>query len=286
MKRYFCAVAFMALGLFCGTSNGQLEITLDVVQDAGYFGAGFNGDGVPSFASQNMGAHTHAPVGKTHGDRLNRGAFQFDIAGLITSSAAVTGATFEFEVTVQGGPEGQEGVNFDLHRLLNEWDEGTGGSNVGEDTGDGITWANATATDLRTKLGGDFEAMSLGATFVGGPDDYTISSDDLASYVQNVLNGSTNDSGLLLKANPETVDGSAARVTTREANNGARLVVQFNATILLADVNLDGGVNLLDVLPFIDRISNRIFQFEADCNEDGTVDLLDVATFVQILQGK
>ena len=286
MKRCFSAVAFMALGLFCGTSNGQLEITLDVVQDAGYFGAGFNGDGVPSFASQNMGAHTHAPVGKTHGDRLNRGAFQFDIAGLITSSAAVTGATFEFEVTVQGGPEGQEGVNFDLHRLLNDWDEGTGVTNVGEDTGDGITWANATATDLRTKLGGDFEAMSLGATFVGGPDDYTISSDDLASYVQNVLNGSANDSGLLLKANPETVDGSAARVTTREANNGARLVVQFNATILLADVNLDGGVNLLDVLPFIDRISNRIFQFEADCNEDGTVDLLDVATFVQILQGK
>ena len=55
--------------------------------------------------------------------------------------------------------------------------------------------------------------------------------------------------------------------------------------VLLGDVNLDGIVNLLDVAPFVDRVSNGVFQSEADVNQDGLVNLLDVAPFVQILTG-
>ena len=55
--------------------------------------------------------------------------------------------------------------------------------------------------------------------------------------------------------------------------------------VLLGDVNLDGFVNLLDVAPFVDRVSNGVFQAEADVNQDGLVNLLDVAPFVQILTG-
>ena len=50
--------------------------------------------------------------------------------------------------------------------------------------------------------------------------------------------------------------------------------------ILLGDVNLDGVVDLLDVAPFVELISNSQFQQEADINQDGQVNLLDVAPFV------
>lgn len=55
--------------------------------------------------------------------------------------------------------------------------------------------------------------------------------------------------------------------------------------ILLGDVNLDGAVNLLDVDPFIDRLSTGTFQAEADINQDGQVNLLDVGPFIELLAG-
>ena len=55
--------------------------------------------------------------------------------------------------------------------------------------------------------------------------------------------------------------------------------------VLLGDVNLDGEVNLLDVQPFVDIITDNGFQAEADVNQDGSVDLLDVAEFVLLLTG-
>ena len=51
------------------------------------------------------------------------------------------------------------------------------------------------------------------------------------------------------------------------------------------DINLDGELNLLDVAPFVDLLTNGNFQPQADLNEDGTVDLLDVAPLVEILIG-
>ena len=51
----------------------------------------------------------------------------------------------------------------------------------------------------------------------------------------------------------------------------------------IGDVNQDGIVNLLDVSPFADVISEGKYQNEADINWDGTVDLLDVEPFVNLL---
>ena len=62
------------------------------------------------------------------------------------------------------------------------------------------------------------------------------------------------------------------------------LVLLNQSGVLLGDVNLDGAVNLLDVGPFIQVISNE-FQCEADVNQDGAVNLLDVQPFVDILTG-
>ena len=52
---------------------------------------------------------------------------------------------------------------------------------------------------------------------------------------------------------------------------------------LLGDINGDGLINLLDVQPFVDLLTNNLFQVEADINGDGVVDLLDVQPFVDLL---
>ena len=53
--------------------------------------------------------------------------------------------------------------------------------------------------------------------------------------------------------------------------------------VLLGDVNLDGVVDLLDVQPFVTRLTDGEFQAEADVNQDGILNLLDVQPFVSLL---
>ena len=53
--------------------------------------------------------------------------------------------------------------------------------------------------------------------------------------------------------------------------------------VALGDVNGDGVVNLLDVQPFVNAISNGTFLPAADTNLDGVVNLLDVEGFIELL---
>ena len=54
---------------------------------------------------------------------------------------------------------------------------------------------------------------------------------------------------------------------------------------MVGDVNCDGSVDLLDVGPFVDTITNGVFNAKADVNGDGEVNLLDVGPFVDLLSG-
>ena len=58
-----------------------------------------------------------------------------------------------------------------------------------------------------------------------------------------------------------------------------------NATLdcILGDTNADGLINLLDVQPFVEAISDGTFLPAADINQDGAVNLLDVGPFVELL---
>ena len=58
-----------------------------------------------------------------------------------------------------------------------------------------------------------------------------------------------------------------------------------SASFLLGDVNGDGAVNLLDVTPFVNALSNGKYISAADVNQDGNLDLLDVQPFVDLLTG-
>lgn len=83
-----------------------------------------------------------------------------------------------------------------------------------------------------------------------------------------------------------TPDSRTAYITTSyfpAAGNYGYLYAIDIGTVIYGDVNLDGVVNLLDVAPFIDRVSTGEYQAEADINQDGTVNLLDVQPFVVLL---
>ncbi len=75
------------------------------------------------------------------------------------------------------------------------------------------------------------------------------------------------------------------QVDTNNFNSGVYelLVYRFNGFI--GDVNGDGGVNLLDVAPFVDAILSAQYCPNADTNFDGVVNILDVKPFVDLLNG-
>ena len=55
------------------------------------------------------------------------------------------------------------------------------------------------------------------------------------------------------------------------------------SNVLMGDINCDGSVDLLDVQPFIDLLTNGEFSPKADFDGDGAVTLLDVSPFVDAL---
>ena len=54
-------------------------------------------------------------------------------------------------------------------------------------------------------------------------------------------------------------------------------------SVLVGDINLDGGIDLFDVSPFVPLMLNGHFQNEADTNKDGIVDLNDIQAFIKLL---
>jgi hypothetical protein len=57
----------------------------------------------------------------------------------------------------------------------------------------------------------------------------------------------------------------------------------FEDEFLIADVNLDGVVNFLDIAPFIGLLTANTYQVEADVNRDGVVNFLDISPFIDEL---
>jgi len=66
---------------------------------------------------------------------------------------------------------------------------------------------------------------------------------------------------------------------------GPRLFLELKAPdpILLGDVNMDGTVNFLDIVPFIGFLSRGEFKAEADLDQSGIVDFRDIVPFIGVL---
>ncbi len=106
---------------------------------------------------------------------------------------------------------------------------------------------------------------------------------DVTSVIQDFQNGADNFGfNVLITA---STNGWAIIPSSATAFAPTLQITFEGKDILLGDVNGDGVVDLLDVAPFVDAITNGDLIPAADINQDGIVDLLDVAPFVAILVG-
>ena len=174
---------------------------------------------------------------------------------------------------------GTVGTNVDSTTQVNEQDLDETGSTVWfffVATSDGLMTVNTFGSDFDTQLhvytqsSTGIENLNLVASNNDASAGGTLQSE--ASFVVT--------SGTIYQIR---VGGFRAMGQTGPGAEGNILLQGNFEPIILGDVNLDGIVNLLDVEPFIDLLSNGSFQLEADINGDGSVNLLDVQPFISLL---
>jgi len=86
--------------------------------------------------------------------------------------------------------------------------------------------------------------------------------------------------------NADRSDGAVRFDSTEDVDGlGPRLFLELKAPdpILLGDVNMDGTVNFLDIVPFIGFLSRGEFKAEADLDQSGIVDFRDIVPFIGVL---
>lgn len=148
---------------------------------------------------------------------------------------------------------------------------------IGSDADGGLSSSNGDSANL------------LNATTGAVIDTITFSTADLTTFntVERTGEGATDVRPSVLGEGgayetPEFADEDGTMITLI----GSPGIFQgFDAAGLLGDVNCDGTVDLLDVQPFVQLISNSEFSSKADINMDGNVDLLDVGPFIELLTG-
>ena len=100
-----------------------------------------------------------------------------------------------------------------------------------------------------------------------------------------VANVGGNLSGSFFELNDGEIVGNLGGINIHISYNNGIVFTAVDPNALVGDVNQDGIADLLDVAPFVQRITSGEFQAEADANQDLQVNLIDVAPFVSILAG-
>jgi Lamin Tail Domain len=181
------------------------------------------------------GAGEYMIAGTTGSPYFNRALIKFDIAGNIPAGAIITNATLTLNLSGTSTQPGTPGI--ELHKLLEDWGEGS--SNAGTQAGQGapVTTGDATWTNtfypasVWATPGGSFVQPASAVTTVGQPAFYSWSSGTIISDIQSWVNNPSANYGWLLKSN-ETSSFQAKRFDTRENTIAAnRPVLSVTYTI-------------------------------------------------------
>ncbi len=185
---------------------------------------------------------------------IRRTLLSFDLSE-IPEGVDVTSASLS--LTVSKGATG-DATDYDLHRLLSDWGEGTSDASVfGQ--GQGIAATEGDATWFHTfnpgeewsTPGGDFEESPSATASVGIEDSYAWSSDELIQDVQAWLTTPEENFGWIMIG-----DESVSR-TARQFNSRTNLDVASRPTL---SITWDDLISVV-----------------GDCNGDGVVDLNDLS---------
>ena len=143
-----------------------------------------------------------------------------------------------------------------------------------------LTWYNLTATRSKNVTSLYVDSQLVGQVVETIPADVTNSIDLIIGSLApsgpgaQILHGSVDDVAIYNHALSELEVRRIFLYGVANSSGG-----------LPGDLNLDSTVDLLDVLPFVEILTNGGFQVEADVNLDGAINLLDVQPFVDILTG-
>ncbi|MHC5005750.1 MAG: DNRLRE domain-containing protein [Planctomycetota bacterium] len=141
------------------------------------------------------------------GGTIQRAVLAFDVAGNIPAGSTITSVTLTLTL-LQSGPAGPQ--NHDLHRVLNDWGEGTsvgfGGNGAPATPGD-ATWLHTFFPDqFWTIPGGDFDLTPSASQFVDAPVmAYTWGpTPGLVADAQDMLDNPGSDFGWMLRGNEDS----------------------------------------------------------------------------------
>src|SRR5579884_3474559 len=223
MRNFFGASVLAAVvSLGAPAARGDL-LTLTPAQDTSIFSDNDN----------SLGRGTSMYVGRTNGTPLRRALLEFDLS-TVPVGAAVSAVTLKLHVN-KAGPGPAEMVV--LHRLLDDWGEGTSGVGVinggmgSAPTVDSATWHHRFFSTVKwTTPGGDFDATPSASKSAHASGFYTFSDPQLTADVQGWLADPASNFGWMLIGN-ETTRGTAVRFDTREASAANRPALAITFTV-------------------------------------------------------
>jgi hypothetical protein len=200
--------AFFALagGLIAAPLHGA-QVTVTAAKDNTLFqsatGEFSNGAGPNIFCGQ---------TGSGGGNIIQRGLFEFDLAGRIPAGATITSAEVTLTL-IQGGPFSGSPAHT-LHRVLAEWGEGTsiaGGGSGAPSTTDDATWIHTFYPhSFWINPGGDFSATVSASQIVGNtPGPFTwASTPQLVADVQAWVDDPSSNHGWMIRGDEATAFSS------------------------------------------------------------------------------
>ncbi len=206
-----------------------------------------------NYTNNNLGGLTHVSSGVTQNHTRNRGLYRFDLAGAIPGGARILSADLVLEVELVP-TDGIPFADFELHRVLQPWGEGSGTSPRGQGAPALTNEANwfcrfALTTNTWLAPGGspanDYLAAASATQTIYGPDNspYTFGPNpQLAADAQLWLDHPQTNFGWMLLCADELTPWSARRFGSRESSTlPPRLEVQY-----LVPPHIDGAQRVGD----------------------------------------
>ncbi len=197
-----------------------------------------------SSPNNNLGGLISIPSGTIRTLKRSRALFKFDVSQ-IPSNATITSVRLALQVTMTPPALTRAPSNFELHRVLRDWGEGTGATTLtGSPARTGqASWNNRfhPSTPWTPPGGGvnvDYAATASSVTLIDDIGRYTFTSTaSLVADVQAWIANPSANFGWMLISQSEAVSESARRFGTREdPSNAPSLVVDFSVVPLSVQI--------------------------------------------------
>jgi hypothetical protein len=222
-----------------------------------------------AFPDNSFGTNTDMPTGTTRAGAIGRALIKFDFSQ-IPQNAVISGASLQLQVVK--APAFNVSSTFGLHRMLKDWNEGIGGSQLGmaASTND-TTWNTRFYPDTPWGSPGgasqvDFAAATNGETFVMAEGTYTIQSTPaMVADVQFWLTNTSANFGWILMTELEATNYTARRFASRED--------PVNAPTLTVTYTASGSQAQQPTISEVKQMNNQIqFAFNAEANRTYAVE--------------